>query len=451
MRTGLNSLQAALLLTAIAVLTGLVGCQPVGLVYDPQSGRWVSPLPTAMPPISPLPTPTFGGDGIDPTLPPSPTMPPFPTPLPTPVVTPIPTVAPPIIPEVVGKTLQPFWIIYWQGNEIWRIDDQGKERQLLLDTYKQLGQWLTDIPNPYKDTDCCWIGPRVVVSPDGQKLALVVVDKIGGTPDDRFTFNIYVLDVPTGNLNLVGEGVLPVWSPDGRRIAFLNEMFGALWIADLETGQMRERIARHEDPNVHITEFDWSPDGAQIAYLHNFNMQRLSTAWVANADDRSPPRQLFSLDDGYPIYGITWSPDGQQMLFLSPAGGRDTSSYHRVQNLWAVSLATSERTQLTQDMIVGGPIISPDNKWLFFSGYHLYERSQENHYRDLWLMSMDGEDLRRITANQEDLGAVSWSPDGTHLIVWRAELPPLLFSLENGTTTALAFDLGPNYRVGGIK
>ena len=112
----------------------------------------------------------------EPTEPPTPTLPPFPTPLPTPVVTPIPLAKSPIIPEVVGKTQQPFWIIYWQDNEVWRIDDQGKDKQLLLDTYKSLGQWLTG--HPMRGTDCCWDGRRVEVSPDGLQLALVVVDKI---------------------------------------------------------------------------------------------------------------------------------------------------------------------------------------------------------------------------------------------------------------------------------
>jgi len=106
---------------------------------------------------------------------------------------------------------------------------------------------------------------------------------------------------------------------------------------------------------------------------------------------------------------------------------------------------------MTQDMEIGGCIISPDNKWLLFSGYHLYERSQENYDRDLWLLSIDGKDLRRITANQGDLGAVSWSPDGTRLIVKHAGADPLLLSLEKETITVLNFDLGSSFRVGGAK
>ena len=68
MSTQSNILIASRLLAAIAILTVLAGCQLEGLVFDPQTGQWVSPLPTAalptlpLPsatlPISPLPTPT---------------------------------------------------------------------------------------------------------------------------------------------------------------------------------------------------------------------------------------------------------------------------------------------------------------------------------------------------------------------------------------------------------
>jgi hypothetical protein len=63
MSTQPNILKASRLLAAITILTVLASCQPEELVFDPQSGQWISPLPalplpTATLPISPLPTPT---------------------------------------------------------------------------------------------------------------------------------------------------------------------------------------------------------------------------------------------------------------------------------------------------------------------------------------------------------------------------------------------------------
>jgi len=350
---------------------------------------------------------------------------------------------------VVGKSQQPFWIIYWQGNEVWRVADQRKERQLLIDTYKRLGQYLTDIPDPYKNSDCCWIGPRVVVSPDGQKLALVVVDKIKGTKNDRFTFSVYVYDVKSSDLRYIDEGVQLAWSPDSEHIAFRKGR--GLWMADLKTRQARELVPEHDDPNMHVTEFVWSPDNTQVAYLYNFSMQRLSTVWVVSADEETPPHELFSLEEEYPIYGISWYSDGQQIAFLSQEGARDRRYESSVQNLWTISLLTDARTQLTRDIEVQSYGISPNHQWLFIAGYPLYETRHQNYARDLWLLSVDGKDLRRITANQGDLGVKGWSPDNTSLVVQRSEVRPLLFSLADGTVDVLDFDLGTDYKVGGVK
>lgn len=428
-----------------------VGCKPKSppQTVEPQAGAPAASLRAPTQSISILPSPTLLPDDFPPTMAPSPSLPPVPTPLPTPVVTPIPVASPPFIPEVVGKTPQPFWIYYWQGNEVWRVDDQGQDRQLVIDTYKTLGQFLTDIPDPYKDSDCCWIGRRVTVSPNGKKLGLIVVDKLKGRMTDRFTFSVYVYDLMSNNLKYIDEGVQLVWSPDSEHIAFRKGR--GLWMADLKSQQSHELVPEHDDPNMHVTEFVWSPDNAHIAYLYNFGMQRLDTVWEASANSGTPPRELFSLDGNYPIYGITWSVDGQRMFYLSFEGGRDTSSFHRAQNVWFVTLETGVRTQLTQEMAVDSYSISPDNQWLFFGGYHLYERSEENYARDVWLLNIDDEDMRRITTNLGAVGAAGWSPDGTRLIVWRAELFPLLLSIKNGVSTALNSDFGTGYQVGGVK
>ncbi len=88
MRTQPNIRKAWLLPAAIAMLIGLAGCQPEGLVFDPQTGQWVSPLPTTTPPTSPLPTPTVTS-GPTPTPYPTPWPPDFtPSPTPTPTTTP---------------------------------------------------------------------------------------------------------------------------------------------------------------------------------------------------------------------------------------------------------------------------------------------------------------------------------------------------------------------------
>ena len=469
----LKGLAGLAVLAALAVLLAVLFGRATSPMQTPSQGRQAAspietpvstatgemvPTPTQEQPAqvlqspietpTPLPTPTLW-----PTPTPwhTPTLPPFPTPIPTPFVTPVPTTAPPIIPGLENREERPFWIYYWQDNEIWRVDSDGQDRGLLLDTYQRLGQWLTEIPDRYRNTGF-WAGPRVAVSPGGQKLALVVVDKIKlADRDDPVTFSIYVFDVQTGALEFLAKGIRPVWSPDGRHVVFLKQMMGGLWIADLESGQVRERIEKHEKGYTRIAEYAWSPDNTQIAYLYSEGLyQRIPEIWLAGVDDDTPPRQLMSLDQCIAILGLTWSPDGQQIFYRSPEGAKDTSEYHSISNLWSVSLATGERTQLTHDMRVGGFSVLPDGQWLAFSGYHNYEWGDQDYGRDLWVMSLDGRDLRRITANPS-WGIVGWSPDGTRLVALRTNESPLLLSLKDGNRDVLGVDPNVGFGIGGAK
>ena len=58
----------------------------------------------------------------------------------------------------------------------------------------------------------------------------------------------------------------PVWSPDGRRIAFLSYRDGPADLYTMEAnGTHQTRLTR--DPVMeHTGGFDWSPDGASIVH-----------------------------------------------------------------------------------------------------------------------------------------------------------------------------------------
>ncbi len=416
-----------------------VSCKPETPPHRaPQTGALISPIQTAPPlPVSVLPTPTINPDDIEPTMPPSPTIPPVPTPLPTPVVTPIPVASPPFIPEVVGKAQQPFWIYYWQGNEVWRVDDQGKDRQLVVDTYKTLGQYLTDIPEPWRNTDCCWIGSRVVVSPDGQKLALVLVDKLKGRMSDLFTFSIYVFDVKSGNLKFVNQGQQPLWSPDGQRIAFLNK--GALWGSNLLSGQVKEYAKGDpKKPEQRVQEMTWSPDGKKMAYILSESMGTNPEFWIVDVNSSLPP-QLLSPATLDARGGLNWSPDGQQILYWN-------------DNLWAMSVVTGKSKQLTQDMTVGAWNWSPDGKWLALWATRQYETPF--YLYDIWLLSSDGRQLIRVTSAQPEYHGGYWSPDGTRLLFTSDNgKTAYILALNDGvqSTFAFGFDVVWNFAVGGVK
>lgn len=348
-----------------------VAQQPYPPPQTPTPGAYPPPKPTI--PQEPLPTFT--------PLPPTPTIPPVPTPLPTPVVTVVPTAEPPIIPVPPGQA-EPYTLVFRDDHVIRAINSDGTNQRTLVDIRAQLSLYLAS--KRIGGAPFAWGKP----SPDGSHVALVLSNTERDFPrkGELPEYSIYLLDVETKRSQLlVRDGAAPAWSPDGTRIAYRNTQTGGLWIADITTGEAREIYATDRSVNF----LTWSPDGQKIAFVDG----NIGAIWVTDATGQGEavqlvPREMYA---GY----LNWSPAGDQILFISDSGEHVTSE--RPLSLWTINVDTGERQQLTQNITISGgtPEWSMDSQWIVFAGTNLLEGRGFPY--DLWLVSRDGSQLKRLT------------------------------------------------------
>ena len=146
-----------------------------------------------------------------------------------------------------------------------------------------------------------------VWSPDGRRIAFL--SRRDGNKE------LYVMNADgSGQRRLTRDASIsatPAWSPDGRTLAFESVRDGTtgVYVVNADGGGQR-RLAR----NGHAPA--WSPDGRTIAFFSGPKI------YLMNADG-SEHRRLTKPVVGGRQRSLAWSPDGRKLAFLSQSGCGD--------------------------------------------------------------------------------------------------------------------------------
>jgi tol-pal system beta propeller repeat protein TolB len=277
----------------------------------------------------------------------------------------------------------------------------------------------------------------------------------GGGPGGHIVFTCQVFKVQAQNqiciMNADGSGYrrlttdssrqhyYPSLSPDGKSViyaAFREENVYELYemnLADGDTNQLTNKLGVLNAPEI-------SPDGGKIVFMRWTVASDKYTLWYMdrNGENTNNIPQIIGWDP-------SWSPDGKQILFASNRDGSNQlyvvnlngKNLHRISNLpairgrsdwspdgqliatysggsWAheVYLMDADGSNLHQLTPSGGnsqgPSFSPDGQWVAFTAY--FDHPNDDHGCEIYVIRIDGTDLRRLTDNDYCDYQPRWGP-----------------------------------------
>ena len=226
-------------------------------------------------------------------------------------------------------------------------------------------------------------------SSDGALLAVEVIQKFfaGNDTEDGGDYNsdLYILgadapaDAPWRRLTTNGLSKAPSWSPDGKRIAYLQQptLFANsdIYVVDAAGGgavRLTRTSGLYSGPR-------WSPDGTRIAFtdlgvgngeifIINADGSGLTNVTRNSAYDRDP----------------SWSPDGARLAFISSR--ESATSLFRIDVFVANADGTNAKRLTSLPEYCDSPAWSPDGRYIMFSSG-----------ASLYVMNADGSSLVRLT------------------------------------------------------
>jgi Tol biopolymer transport system component len=261
-------------------------------------------------------------------------------------------------------------------------------------------------PGKHIRRDVPWvsiIAGLVVITLSGFVLAWVL--RTGRTERAAFLTELRPLDSLTGNISG------PVWSPDGKRLAFTSsDLPGGtphVYVKNVNSGALQVRLTAGDAAEMHPV---WSPDGHEIAFARRADLSRFEVLRfeLANGTLHSSGRFLTYWLNSADHPALDWSPDGRLLVTA------EQTIPSNPMRLVLISVATGERIPLTSPPVGSSGDVeakfSPDGQWVAF---------RRGGLGDLCVVSIRGEQTTpatRLTFDMKGVRGIAWVDHGRAIV-----------------------------------
>jgi serine/threonine protein kinase/WD40 repeat protein len=223
------------------------------------------------------------------------------------------------------------------------------------------------------------------------------------------TSNVPLVALPL--TSSVGYETLPNISPDGKRVAFVDDWYGDIYVMQIGTKEGKPL------PLTSVGEATnpvWSPDGELVAFLRHENQSKLSVHTMPGLGGMERERaKITNVLSGRPVAPLlAWGPDGKSLIVA------DYPESDQSRGLFLLSLESGEVGRLTstpEDYRDFAPAVSKDGETLAFI------RSTGDYHGDIYTLRLDEEMIPigepvRLTHTDEEMRAFTWTSDDKAII-----------------------------------